>query len=136
MSTGIIQSVAWFADDKKVSENKDYLIYSVSDGTFPTSIKIQISDGKDTQEATIPVARNPKNKTLLKKIEKPLIVLTNSLDGGVEEVPDNIVWKDPLKPLFLYLGESSGDVQFYTIDNDIDIDTDLSGGKDDDADNK
>lgn len=136
MSTGIIQSVAWYADDKKISENKEYLVYAVGDGTFPTTIKIQISDGKDTQEAGFSVARNPKNKTLLKKIEKPLVVLTNDTNGNVEEVPDNVVWKDPLKPLFFYLGESTGDIQFYAIDNDVDIDTDLSGGKDDDADNK
>lgn len=136
MSTGIIQSVAWFADDKKISENKEYLVYAVGDGTFPTSIKIEVSDGKDTQAASFSVARNPKNKTLLKKIEKPLIVLTNDTNGNVEEVPDNVIWKDPLKPLFFYLGESTGDIQFYAIDNDIDIDTDLSGGKDDDADNK
>ena len=134
-STGIIQSVAWFADGKKISENKEYLVYDVTNSTFPTTLKLQISDGKDTQEATFPVARSPKNKILLKKIERPLVILSNTTNG-IEAAPDNIVWSDPLKPLFLYLGESTGDIQYYLIDNDIDIDTDLSGGKNDDADNK
>ena len=34
------------------------------------------------------------------------------------------------------MGESSGNIQYYVIDNDVDVDTDLSGGKNDDADNK
>ncbi|MEI6711671.1 MAG: hypothetical protein WCK88_05850 [bacterium] len=38
--------------------------------------------------------------------------------------------------MFLYLGESRGDIRYYVIDTDIDIDTDLNGSKDDDADNK
>lgn len=41
-----------------------------------------------------------------------------------------------MTPLYIYLGESRGDIRYYVIDTDIDIDTDLSGGKDDDADNK
>ncbi len=49
---------------------------------------------------------------------------------------DDIVWDDPMIPLYIYLGESRGDIRYYVIDTDIDIDTDLSGGKDDDADNK
>lgn len=52
------------------------------------------------------------------------------------ETPDDIVWEDPMTPLYLYLGESRGDIRYYAIDTDIAIDTDLSGGKDDDADNK
>lgn len=134
-SSGIIQSVVWFADDKKISENKEYLVYAVKDGVFPKTIKIEVSDGKDTQETSIPVARNPKNKVLLKKIERPLIVLSNQ-NSNMEATPDDVIWKDPLKPLFLYMGESNGEIQYYIIDNDVDIDTDLSGGKNDDADNK
>lgn len=135
-STGIIQGVSWFADGKKISENKEYLVYSIGeDGTFPASLKLQVTDGKDTQDASFPLARNPKNKILLKKIEKPLIVLSNE-NSDVVSAPDDIVWKDPLKPLFLYMGESSGNIQYYVIDNDVDVDTDLSGGKNDDADNK
>lgn len=134
-STGIVQSVAWFADGKKISENKEYLVYNVSDGSFPSNLKIQISDGRETQETTYPVARSPKNKVLLKKIERPLVILSN-ISNNLEAAPDNIVWADPLKPLFLYLGESTGEIQYYIIDNDVDIDTDLSGGRNDDADNK
>lgn len=134
-STGIIQSASWFADGKKISENKDYLVYTPDDASFPATLKLQISDGKDSQEVSFPLVRNPKNKILIKKIEKPLIVLSNQ-SGEAEAVPDDIIWSDPLKPLFLYMGESSGDIQYYVIDNDISIDTDLSGGKADDADNK
>lgn len=134
-STGIAQSVSWYADDKKISENKEYLVFDASSSQFPTQIKLQISNGKDTQEAIFPVSRNAKSKVLIKKIDRPMIILSNH-NEWIENTPDDILWTDPLKPLFLYLGESTGDIQYYTIDNDIEVDTDLSGGKDDDADNK
>jgi hypothetical protein len=56
--------------------------------------------------------------------------------GEAIETPDEILWEDPMTPLYLYMGESRGDIRSYIIDTDIDIDSDLSGGKDDDADNK
>lgn len=133
-STGIYSGVEWFLDDKKVSENKEYLVYNV-EGQFPKNLKLKISNGNDVQETSIPIERNAKNKVLLRKIVRPLIVLSNE-SNNVNEMPDSYVWKDPTKPLFLYLGESSGDIGYYIIDNDIDTDTDLSGGKNDDPDNK
>jgi hypothetical protein len=52
------------------------------------------------------------------------------------EVSDEIIWENPMTPIYLYMGESRGEIRYYVIDTDIDVDTDLSGGKDDDADNK
>lgn len=134
-STGIIQSVTWYTDETKVSENKEYLVFSPEGGTFPKSLKLVISDGTDTQSVMVPIERNPQNKVLTRKIPRPLIVLTNE-SSDMRPAPDDIIWSDPIRPLFLYLGESQGDIQYYVIDNDIDIDTDLSGGKNDDADNR
>ncbi len=134
-STGIFESVAWFADDKKISENKEYLYYDARDGTFPKTLKIQISDGKKTEEKIYNVVKNTQNKAIVEQIKNQLVVLTNS-DGTLTEASDNIVWTDGAKPLFIYLGESQGEIKYYVIDTDVDIDTDLSGGKDDDADNK
>ncbi len=134
-SSGMIQSVAWFADGKKVSENKEYLVFTPEENKFPQKLKLQISDGQDSQEVEMGVQKNPKNKVLVKKITRPLVLLSN-IGNEMEETPDTVTWKDPLKPLFLYPGESSWEIQYYVIDTDIDIDTDLSGGKDDDADNK
>jgi PKD repeat protein len=134
-STGIFQSVSWFADETKVSENKEYLLFTPNAGNFPKNIRLEIGDGQDKQSVTIPVQRDPQNKILLRKIWRPLILLTNE-NTSVTAAPDEIVWSDPIKPLFFYLGESEGAIQYYIIDNDVDIDTDLSGGKSDDADNK
>ena len=135
ISTGIYDGASWYADDQKISENKDYLVYDVTDGTFPQNLKLKISNGNDIQETSVAIERNAKNKVLLRKITQPLVILTNA-SSTVEAAPDEIVWKDPTKPLFFYLGESTGDIQYYIIDNDVDVDTDLSGGKDDDIDNK
>ena len=134
-STGIVQGVSWFADGVKVSENKEYLVYTPNDGKFPKNIRLEISEGSDKQSVTIPVERNPQNKVLVRKAGRPLIVLANE-NNTVTPVGDDVTWSDPMKPLFFYLGESEGSIQYYVIDNDVDIDTDLSGGKNDDADNK
>lgn len=64
------------------------------------------------------------------------MVVLSSLTGDAVEAPDEIIWEDPMTPLALYLGESRGDIKYYVIDTDVDIDTDLSGSRDDDADNK
>ena len=134
-STGIIQNVSWYADDVKISENKEYLLYTPPTATFPKNIRLEISEGSDTQSITLPVERNPQNKILVKKAGRPLVILTNQNDS-VTAALDDVTWSDPVKPLFFYLGESEWAVQYYVIDNDVDIDTDLSGGKNDDADNK
>jgi PKD repeat protein len=104
-STGIVQSVSWYADDVKVSENREYLLYTPTTGTFPKNIRLEISDGTDTQSVDIPVERNPQNKVLVKKTGRPLIILTNQ-NEGVTPALDDVVWSDPVKPLFFYLGES------------------------------
>jgi len=134
-STGIIQGVSWFLDEVKVSENKEYLLYTATAGEFPKNIRLDITDGQDKQSVTVPIERNPQNKILIRKAGRPLVVLTNE-NTSVTPAGDDVTWSDPIKPLFLYLGESEGTIQYYVIDNDIDIDTDLSGGKNDDADNK
>jgi Type IV secretion system pilin len=134
-STGIVQSVSWFADDIKVSENKEYLLFTPNDGKFPKNIRLEISDGQDKQSVTVPVERNPQNKVLVRKTGRPLIVLTNE-NNSVVPAGEDVTWSDPVKPLFFYLGESEWAIQYYVIDNDVDVDTDLSGGKNDDADNR
>lgn len=135
VSSGIFQSTNWYLDDKKISDNKDYLIFEI-EWTGVKNLKLEISDGKVTESVVYPIERSLKNKTLIKKITRPLVVLSPLSGGDVQEAPDEIVWEDPMIPLFLYLWESRGDIRYYVIDTDIDIDTDLSGGKDDDADNK
>ncbi len=67
-SSGIVQSVTWFADEVKVSENKEYLVYTPSGDSFPKNIRLEISDGDDKQSITIPVERSPQNKILVRKV--------------------------------------------------------------------
>ncbi len=43
-STGVVQGVEWFADDVKISENKEYLVYTAASGEFPENIKLEITD--------------------------------------------------------------------------------------------
>jgi PKD repeat protein len=132
-STGIYQSIAWYADGNKISENKEYLYYDAGE-SFPKTLKIIITDGKQTEEKEFAIARNPAGSVIVKKITTPLVLLGNT--DNISELPDDITWSDPEKPLYLYMGESKEDTKYYVIDTDIEIDTDLSGGREDDADNK
>jgi hypothetical protein len=136
ISSGVFQKVNWYLDDKKISENRDYLVFDVETSTAK-KLKLEISDGSTTESVIYPLERNLKNQILLKKITGPLIILSPISGGDVIETPDDIVWDDPMIPLFIYLGESRGStIKYYVIDTDIDIDTDLNGQKNDDADNK
>lgn len=103
-STGIVQSVNWYADDVKISENKEYLVFTPSDA-FPTNLRLEITDGIDTQSVTLPVAKNVQNKAIIRQTGRPMVLLSNQGDG-VKAVSDEVVWADPIKPLFFYLGES------------------------------
>ncbi len=67
------------------------------------NLKLEISDGKVTESVVYPIERSLKNKTLIKKITRPLVVLSPLSGGDVQEAPDEIVWEDPMIPLFLYL---------------------------------
>lgn len=126
-SSGIFSHIEWFADDKKISENKDYIVYSLEDGgKFPANIRIDVSNGEDKQSITVPVERSPQNRVALKKIGRPLVILTNTDNNSIAPAPDDIIWSDALKPLFFYLGESDETTQYFVIDNDVDVDTDLS----------
>lgn len=48
---------------------------------------------------------------------------------------DTVHIESPDQSLYIYLGESKGNVKRYAIDTNIDIDTDLDGIKDNDVDN-
>ena len=136
MSSGIFQTVNWYIDDKKISENRDYLVID-TESSVSKKLKLEISDGKVTESVIYPIERNLKNQILLKKITWQLVVLSPASGADTTETPENIVWEDPMTPMFLYLGESRGDnIRYYAIDTDVDIDTDLNGQKNDDADNK
>ncbi|MEI6711670.1 MAG: hypothetical protein WCK88_05845 [bacterium] len=74
-STGVFQSANWYLDDKKISENKDYLISEIT-GSNVQNLKLEISDGKDTESVVYPIQASLKNKILLKKITRPLVVLS------------------------------------------------------------
>ncbi len=76
ISSGIFQSANWYLNDKKISENKDYLVFETEEDAIQ-NLKLEISDGKDTVSVVYSVQRNLKNKVLLKNITKSLVVLSS-----------------------------------------------------------
>lgn len=76
ISSGIFQSANWYIDNKKISENKEYVVTEF-DGSTPRDLKLEISDGKVTESVTYKIQKNLKNKVLLKKITRPLVILSS-----------------------------------------------------------
>jgi len=67
ISSGVFQTVNWYLDNKKISENRDYLVFD-TETSSPKELKLEISDGKITESVVYAVERNLRNQVLLKKI--------------------------------------------------------------------
>ena len=66
-SSGIFKNVNWYLDDKKISENRDYLVFDAGSSSLK-NLKLEVSDGSITESVVYPVERNLKNQILLKKV--------------------------------------------------------------------
>lgn len=89
---------------------------------------MRISEGSKTETITQSVQKNIKN--ILKSRKENLVVFSSPV---IEK--DTITLKSSGQKVFIYLGESNGEISAYAIDYDTEQDSDLNGGSDDDEDN-
>jgi len=127
-SSGTVDSRKWDLWDGNVKTGT-YFEYSYTDSSVTHDVKLTISEGTKVKEVTKTVTKNVKN--ILKSRGKPLATFTYPI---AEE--GKIVLESPQEKVFVYLGESSDPAVAYVIDYDIENDSDLNGGLDDDEDNK
>jgi len=120
---------------KTISDNGDYVVYTPE--SFPVTLTLEASDGKQEQSTSVTLEKNLKNKARIISADSSLVLLVNSSSNPDEPLvnPDEIKLTTPGEQLFLYLAESQVDVYRYIIDTDIQLDTDLNGDPTDDADN-
>lgn len=131
---GIYQSAKWnLGNGIASSDNRDFFTYEFSetDDLSSMSVRLDVSDGKDSKYVEIPLRKDVVNEARLGRSEEKAVYFTYPrANGGVIEV------ENPEDNVFVYLGESKDSPVKYVIDTDIDLDSDLNGDTSDDADNK
>lgn len=129
-SEGQITERTWDLWDgtKKTATN---FTHTYIDGLANHDVKLVISEGTSLKEVTKTVSRNMKNVLKAK---------TEGLNYFISpELPDSatgITLTDPSEKVYVYMGEGNTNAKSYAIDYDIEYDSDLNGGLDDDEDNK
>jgi cytoskeletal protein RodZ len=128
---GFYTQATWDLGGGISSTNLDAFSYDFTDSTFPSSVTLTVSDGdKATQAVSLPVRKDIVNKLRVEKKEGQLVYFTYPKAEN-----DTVHLATPDQKLFVYLGESKGNIKKYAIDTNVDIDSDLDGIKDNDADN-
>jgi PKD repeat protein len=130
---GLYATVKWSLSNGVTSSNRDSFAYEFGEGEDLASAKIRmdVSDGKETKYVEASIRKDVVNRSKIEKSEDRLIYLSYpKANDGVIEV------SDANDPVFLYMGESRGEIAKYSIDADISTDSDLNGETADDADNK
>ncbi|NVP17811.1 PKD domain-containing protein [Candidatus Gracilibacteria bacterium] len=130
--------------DTSLGSPKDYS-WDMGDGNKITkpSFKYTYDDGKSTHLVTLKISEGTKSREVTKKVVKDLSNFIKSKKSGLivfsnQLIDDNdtITLEDNSKKLYFYLGSNSGSISNYVADFDINYDSDLNGGNDDDEDNR
>jgi PKD repeat protein len=127
-SSGQIDARSWDLGDG-TKKSGTYFEHTYTDGKVNHDITLQITEGTKIKEIKKTVTKNIKN--ILKTKKSNLVVFTSPItDEG------KIVLENASERFFVYLWESDISTTIYGIDYDIENDSDLNGGADDDEDNK
>ncbi|MDD3144837.1 MAG: PKD domain-containing protein [Candidatus Gracilibacteria bacterium] len=129
-SLGNATSYLWdMGDGNKITKQGGFS-YTYTDGNSSHIVSLKISESTKSKEISKKVVKDLSN--FIKARKGGLIVFSNQ----VIDENDTITLKEKIDNLYLYLGASSGNIANYVADFDINYDSDLNGGSDDDEDNK
>jgi PKD repeat protein len=127
-SSGQVDARSWDLGDG-TKKSGTYFEHTYTDGQVSHDITLNITEGSKTKEIKKTVSKNIKN--ILKTRGSNLVVFTSpTVEDG------KVVLENESERFFVYLGESDPATTIYAIDYDIENDSDLNGGADDDEDNK
>ena len=127
-SKGQVESISWDLWDGNTQTDSNFT-HTYSDGKNSHKVTLKISEGTKTKEITKTVVRNMKN--VLTSRRAGLNVFTYPfVEDGV------ITLTEKGESVFIYSGDSNGEIESYAIDYDLTVDANLNGWKDDDEDNK
>lgn len=128
-SNGELDSRNWDLGDGTKTSGKTF-VHEYSDKKASHNVKLQVSEGTRTKDVEKKVVKNVKN-VLSSRGEGLNLFSVPKIDAEGKVVLENEHDK-----FYVYMGESKGDIRSYAIDYDLELDSDLNGGKDDDEDNK
>ncbi|MDD2487034.1 MAG: PKD domain-containing protein [Candidatus Gracilibacteria bacterium] len=130
-TSGLYNTASWNLGNSILSDNLDYFVYDFGKGDFTSKATLKVFDGSDSKEMTAFVKKDIINSLKIRKSANNLIYFTFPIiENGTIKV------KDAKEKVFVYLGESKGNITKYCVDTDISLDSDLNGTADDDCDNK
>ncbi len=128
-TTGLYTTAKWTIG-KYTSDNRDSFVVNLDDSDAAAEVTLNVSDGADTKTITVPLRKDVLNAARLKDSTDKLVLFTYP---KIEDGEIHVARSDD--KVFIYLGESKGDISKYTIDTDTKTDSDLNGDAADDADN-
>ncbi len=129
-STGKIDNINWDLGDGQNIQWKNSFTYTYTDAKKNHTVILKVAEGTKVKEVSKEIASNIKNILKAKK------VWLNLFSSPVYDETNTITLKDAKEKVYWYLWESNAKVTYYAVDYDIEYDSDLNGGKDDDDDNK
>jgi len=127
-SGGQIESRTWDLWDGTIKSGT-YFEHTYTDKLPTHKVTLKIAEGTKLEETTKTAQKNIRN--ILEVNKWPLVVFTSPL-ASEDRV---ITLSGPEEKVFIYLWESSDESDTYVIDYDIELDSDLNGGVDDDENN-
>lgn len=127
-SSGGIESRSWDLWDG-TKKSGTYFEHTYTDKLPTHEVTLKISEWSKSDEMKMTVQKNIKN--ILKTKGKQLVVFSSP----VADENDIITLEEEGEKVFIYLWESAVETQSYAIDYDIEQDSDLNGGSDDDENN-
>ncbi|MBW7954443.1 PKD domain-containing protein [Candidatus Gracilibacteria bacterium] len=127
-SAGKYDKVVWDMGDGNKIDNQNNFTYTYQDNKSSHEVSLKISEGTKTKTKTQEITKDLK-EMMKAKNSTNLYMLSN------QNIEDNTISLDQEQKVYIYLQKKDEDLN-YAIDNDINIDSDLNGTKDDDIDNK
>lgn len=127
-SSGQVDARSWDLWDG-TKKSGTYFEHTYSDGKVSHDITLTITEGTKTKEIQKIVTKNIKN--ILKTKGSNLVVFSSPVSNDGKIVLENLSER-----VFIYSWESDDATVVYAIDYDIENDSDLNGGGEDDEDNK
>ena len=125
-STGRHDTIQWNLWDGAEVSKKDAFIHQYSDNESSHFVELEIGEWSKVRTVRKKVIKNLKNFILSRK--QDLVIFSDPL------IEENKITLEQVENVYLFLKSNSGATKSYEFDFDIEKDSDLNGGVDDDID--
>lgn len=128
-SIGSYDKIEWDLWDNTIIKDRHTFTYEYDDGKPSHNVELKIIEGTKVKTAQKKVVKNSRN--ILYARQDGVNIFTHP---ELNRETQTITLEEET-PVYVYLWASNGDIAKYIIDYDIEYDSSVNGGKDDDEDN-